>query len=264
MKKPCSPLLLVILLTLAIMFIAQPAFSAIRAVFIGGQSNAVGVADLTKLPAWMKEIPSNVRFFTTNGQSLFTDFEHFGPEVTLSWHLSRAYPDDEIWIIKFARGGTTMLAWKPRWTYDEARLGHDEAKGPLYKDLVKFIKDTIRDAEIEWLGAIWIQGENDSCIKYAAYHYLSNISSFIRHLRVDLRARPLKFYLAPTTSNRRYADIVREADKEVAQGLSGVRLVHTSDLATMKLPDGVHYGVKAQRILGRRLAQRIISDNPAR
>ena len=50
-----------------------------------------------------------------------TEF-HFGPEIALGHEMAKAWPDATIGIIKFSIGGTSVLAWKPDWSKNDAAL----------------------------------------------------------------------------------------------------------------------------------------------
>jgi len=45
---------------------------------------------------------------------------HFGPEIAFAHEMAKAWPDETIGIIKFSIGGTSVLAWKPDWSKEDA------------------------------------------------------------------------------------------------------------------------------------------------
>ena len=59
----------------------------------------------------------------------------FGPEVGFARHFLDVVPGDELWLVKYAVGGSSLLAWKPEWSAERAAITGDEDKGALYPRL---------------------------------------------------------------------------------------------------------------------------------
>ena len=144
---------LLISLALAVMLVAHVASihaadKPIKTFICAGQSNMVGYGDSTKLPADLRKGNDRVLMFENGkwqplrphkpaiqGQRRLglTEFS-FGPEIAFGHEMAKAFPDETIGIIKHAAGGTSLLAWKPDWTKEEAaRVGQvvrDQADHP--------------------------------------------------------------------------------------------------------------------------------------
>ncbi len=144
------------LLTLAAIHIAhfvapaQAADKPIKAFICAGQSNMVGWGDSTKLPDDLRKGNDRVLMFedgkwqplrphepANQGQERvgLTEF-HFGPEIAFGHEMAKAWPDETIGIIKFSIGGTSLLAWKPDWSKEDADRVGQGRHGSLYKKLM--------------------------------------------------------------------------------------------------------------------------------
>ena len=123
-------------------------------VILAGQSNMAGHGELDELDD--AALPSNARLFDLNPME-----NSFGPEVGFARKWMRRRPADELWLVKYAVGGSSMLAWQPDWTAENAALTHDEAKGPLYARLMKHTRQALGDADCRIAGCLWMQGESE-------------------------------------------------------------------------------------------------------
>ena len=68
----------------------------------------------------------------------------FGPEVGFARHFLDVVPGDELWLVKYAVGGSSLLAWKPEWSAERAAITGDEDKGALYPRLISHFKQVTR------------------------------------------------------------------------------------------------------------------------
>ena len=144
-------------LSLTVMFIAhvsvpaQAADNPIKAFICAGQSNMVGWGDSTKLPDDLRKGNDRVRMCedskwqplrphapANQGQRRvgLTEF-YFGPEIAFGHEMAKAWPDETIGIIKFSIGGTSVLAWKPDWSKEDADRVGQGRHGSLYKKLMQ-------------------------------------------------------------------------------------------------------------------------------
>lgn len=107
----------------------------LKTFILAGQFNMVGWGDSTKLPDDLRQGNDRVLMFEDGKwQPLkphspampiqqphgLTEF-HFGPEIAFGHERSKAFPDETIGIIKYAAGGSSILAWKPDWSKADAR-----------------------------------------------------------------------------------------------------------------------------------------------
>jgi hypothetical protein len=227
--------------------------SAKPLVFIlSGQSNASGRGVITELSKELKSVPQNVHYFPAGSVEVqYEDMVNFGPEIGFSHAIAERYPDREIWIIKYAVGGSSMLAWKPNWSYNEARISKEEKLGPLYWNLLDRVREIIAGKDVMFGGVLWVQGEHDSHLEYAARRYAKNLQSMIRRLRVDL-GQQIPFFLALVDNSRAWTSEVQV--QEISLMSLENRVYPVPSLNLSKLPDMLHYDTRGQLELGARFA----------
>ena len=63
----------------------------------------------------------------------------YGPEISLGHDLKQAYPGEQIALIKYAIGGTSLNAWAPNWVLANAQQSGDATKDSVYKRLFRNI-----------------------------------------------------------------------------------------------------------------------------
>ncbi len=90
---------------------------------LAGQSNMVGQGDVAKLSEDLKQLPPNILLYLNGERADFADRNHFGPEIGFAHEMSRAHPREAIILIKFAVGGSSLLAWAPEWSPALRRTG---------------------------------------------------------------------------------------------------------------------------------------------
>ena len=105
---------------------------------------------------------------------------YFGPELGIAQVLAQAYPDEQIFILKYTMSGYSL---HHHWLCGGER-------GSIYEACMAFVRTYMDDllsrhydAEI---GAIcWMQGESDTT-DFKASHYFENQTAFADYLRADL------------------------------------------------------------------------------
>ena len=212
---------LVFLLTIVFATTVYAQDKPLKTFILAGQSNMLGWGDSTKLPDNLRKGNERVLMFE-NGewQSLrphapaipiqqphgLTEF-HFGPEISFAHELAKAFPDEPIGIIKYAAGGSSILAWKPNWSKADAdRIGQG-GRGSLYKKLMDKVKQAQKEKNIEIVGFIWQQGGRDMTKVDIAKEYLDNLKSLVAAVRRDTGFANLQFiYGSPRT--KKYPDDV--------------------------------------------------------
>jgi hypothetical protein len=222
---------------------------------LAGQSNMVGQGDPAELDEDLKRQPPGVAFYLAGVPSDLAAQRTFGPEVSLAEELSRAIPDRELVIIKYALGGTSLLAWAPEWTPEAAEVTDNAQAGPLYRNLLDQIRTITGDRTVEFGAVFWMQGERDARYPAAAADYGSNLTGLIQRLRDDLAAPTLPFIYGqvnPPAEAFAGRDAVRSAQIDVSRTVPGAMLVPTDDLT--KQPDDLHYDTGGLLALGRRFA----------
>ena len=223
------------------------------AVILAGQSNMAGHGERDELDS--AALPVDVRLFDLNPMR-----NSFGPEIGFARAWMRQRPSDELWLVKYAVGGSSLLAWQPEWTAENAARTDDEAKGALYARLLKHTEQVTRDADCHCAGCLWMQGESDARYAHAAAAYENNLRHFIWRLRRDLGVPRLPFVLGlvnPPCDPWRHVATVREAQHKIAREDDRAALVDTVGLS--KHDDNLHYDTAGQLQLGRRFAEALLA-----
>ena len=218
------------------------------ALILAGQSNMLGDGLRAELDS--AALPANVRLFDRNPRP-----GSFGPELGLARRVSELMLIDELWLIKYAVGGSSLLAWDPDWQPERAALADDAAKGPLYQRLIAHIKQVSRGQALDVKACLWMQGESDARYPLAAAQYEENLRQWIQRLRSDLGQPDLAFAIGlinPPGMRFPCRAQVRQAQRQVAKRTPKAVLVDTTGLS--KHADDLHYDTDGQLELGRRFA----------
>ena len=176
-----------------------------RVILLAGQSNAAGCSrdeylkknssaeQYEEYKAGYDNVYINYFASATNVSSAFVKASvcqgewggYFGPELGLAERLSEMYPDETIFIIKWAWGGTNL--------YEQWLSPSSGTAGPLYQSFVQYVHTSIKylqlknyDVKIEAM--CWMQGESDSIDEVATSLYEDNLRNFISDLRAEFSA----------------------------------------------------------------------------
>lgn len=226
------------------------------AVILAGQSNMAGHGLLSDLGDI--SMPAKARLFDLNPRDGF-----FGPELGFAQRFLELTPLEELWLIKYAVGGSSLLSWEREWSAERAAIADDADKGVLYPRLIRHVKGVTDGADAHLLACLWMQGESDSRYPRAAAEYLQNLTSLIGHFREDLRRPDLQFVMGlvnPAPDRFAWLSTVRAAQRRAARTLPHVSLVDTDGLSRHE--DELHYDTSGQLELGRRFADRLFRDLP--
>ena len=261
-----------------------------RVILLGGQSNASGCSrdDCLKLSSSAEKYAeyesgyenvyinynaaddnlSNgfVKTSVRQGQILFEDGAYcFGPELGIAERISELYPDETVFIIKCAWGGTDL--------FEQWLSPSSEGKtGKLYKRFVAFVKQSVKylesknyDVSIEAM--CWMQGESDSFTTDASERYGERLANFIADIRKEFKRYAsedgiafIDAYIADNPMYWVYCDSVNACKDDVAALSPMNALVDTigaglscSEEPASK-PDVAHYDSQSQIKLGRMFA----------
>ncbi|MCA9057155.1 MAG: hypothetical protein KDA85_01590 [Planctomycetaceae bacterium] len=180
----------------------------LKVFILAGQSNMVGWGDSAKLTDELQRGSDRVLMFENghwqplrpirkaqkNQEALGMTENTFGPEIAFGQEMARAWPDEQIGIIKFAVGGTSILTWKPDWSKEDAdRVGQGQV-GSLYQKLIQKVEDARNAREIEIVGVLWLQGGGDMKNQAIAKEYLPNLRSLVAAIRKDTQCPDLPFF----------------------------------------------------------------------
>ena len=285
----------ILVVALSVPIQAQPALAAAPAkpmkVFIlAGQSNMVGWGDSLKLPEELRKGNDRVLMFengtwqplqpfkkASRGQRKFgmTEFS-FGPEVAFAHAMAEAWPDETIGVVKFAVGGTSVLAWKPNWSKEDADRVGQGRHGSLYKKLMAKLEMAGGDRDLEIVGFLWLQGGGDMKKVDVAQEYLENLKSLVAAVRKDAGVAELPFVFGsprsrgipddlsahvPKRREERYpaAEWVVKAQWDAQQAIPQATMVILRDIE--KHPMNVHYNTAGQLKAGKLFAQAVLKSS---
>ncbi|NMA59192.1 MAG: sialate O-acetylesterase [Clostridiales bacterium] len=176
----------------------------VKVILLGGQSNASGVSSVAYLSQKINITRYNtlstgypdvlINFFnengynSSNGSFVPTGFNqgctegYFGPELGLAESLSVAYPDETIFIIKYAWGGTNL--------YNQWLSPSSEGDtGPLYTAFINFVHTSMsylisQNYNAKIVAMCWMQGESDSD-DVNSQTYGTHTTNFVSDLRSE-------------------------------------------------------------------------------
>jgi hypothetical protein len=192
----------------------------------------------------------------------------FGPELSFGYRLRQLFPNDEIYLVKYAIGGTNLAnQWNPYGTADKFNMFEARTRAALANLVAQG-----KAPEIE--GMIWLQGEDDSTVASYAASYALNLKNLIEKVRTDFSAYDgsnMKFVLGRITTMGAYwapmstVSTVRDAQINVTNPASSYYVPNTAWFDTDDLQWAFygHYGTAGQVELGTRFANAFApSPNP--
>jgi Ca2+-binding EF-hand superfamily protein len=252
----------------------------IKTFILAGQSNMVGWGDSTKLPDDLRSGNDRVLMFEDGRWQSLRPFEpanqgqrrvgltefHFGPEIAFANKLAKAWPEETIGIIKFSIGGTSLLAWKPDWSKEDADRVGQGRHGSLYKKLTEKVDQARKARDIEIVGFLWLQGGGDMKKVDVAKEYLDNLTSLVAAVRKETGVADLPFIygssrrtgipddlsnLEPKVREGRYpaAQWVLKAQFDAQKAIPNSKMVILRDIE--KHPANVHYNTAGQLAVGK-------------
>jgi Ca2+-binding EF-hand superfamily protein len=283
MRRPLLQAALALTLTALLASPGRAAEKPVKAFLLAGQSNMVGWGDSRKLPDELRKGSDRVLMFeqgkwqplrphepANQGQRRvgLTEF-HFGPEIAFAQAMAGAWPDETVGIVKLAVGGTSLLAWKPDWSKEDADRVGQGRHGSLYKKLMEKVKQAQSGRHVEIAGFLWLQGGGDMKKVDVAKEYLDNLESLVAAVRRETGVADLPFLygspragtvpddlsgLVPKPRAGRYpaAEFVLKAQFDAEKEISHAKMVILRDIE--KHPKNVHYNTAGQLETGKRFA----------
>ncbi len=257
-----------------------------KVILLLGQSNASGcslveylqknldAAEFAQLEAGFENVRINYSIdnqkYTSGGQYIPVTLgcgcgeRYFGPEVGMAQVLSAAFPEEEIFILKFTMSGYSLNHhWlydgEPAWIYDAALV--------FIRQYMDALLEAGYDADLQAIA--WMQGESDTTIEKAE-RYFDNQVAFVSYLRSDLAefAQGEIYFVDAGISSSPYCEpgypAVNEAKGRFAD-LSPYNLYFdTIDMGLTTLyepvgePDLAHYDSLSELALGRRFGELLV------
>lgn len=266
--------------------------------YLGGQANSEGFGDVKTLDEELLEKAKRVRIFHGNtspdltaidGKGIWTELkaghgkgfvsdgktntysENFGPELTLAVALQELYPNDNVAILKYARGGTSIDERAARkfgcWQVDFKKGEGEFSTINQYDNFLATVqnamsvKDIDGDGEADRLipsGIFWLQGESDASVKEeVALKYKDHLKSLMTAMRKTFKNDDLPIVVGRMTDRRlgeanpvwRHGPIVRRLQAEFCQeDPHAILLTKNDDYAYIRR---AHYDTEAFLRLGR-------------
>ncbi len=194
---------------------------------------------------------------------------YFGPELGMAERLAELYPDEKIFIIKCAWGGTNLFE---QWLSPSSK----GKTGALYKQFTDYVNKSMKylisknyDVEIEAM--CWMQGESDSFSTEHATGYAEHLTNFIADIRKEFNRYAsddgiafVDAYIADNPVYWVYCDLVNESKRTVAAE-SPMNVLIDTVAAGLKCseepedtPDNAHYDSMSQIKLGRMFADEAV------
>jgi hypothetical protein len=260
----------VVALVMGLVVAAVPARAEIKVFLMAGQSNMVGAGYTYQLKAPYNATQPDVKIWNYTGSwiSLSPSYEgtidsdrdgRFGPEVTFGYTINNLFPNDDIYLVKYAVNGTTLsYDWDPNRTdglYNTLKTRVTAALGNL----------TSTGHTYTIAGMLWMQGETDAKDYSAANAYQANLEEFITKVRTDFSASDMKFVIGRISPPwATYTGKVRAAQEAVAAKMTNVSWFNTDDLPIMSATQpNYHYSSAGQVELGIRFANQFAVPEPS-
>ena len=193
---------------------------------------------------------------------------YFGPELGLAEKLGEMYPNETIFIIKYAWGATDLFS---QWLSPSS---HGKT-GTLYKHFVRYtqisleyLKSKNYDVSVE--GVCWMQGESDSFSTENATNYEIHLKNFINDIRRAFGKYAsedgiafVDAYIADNPVFWVYCDLVNESKRRVSESSPINAVINTSELSASEEPSGepdlAHYDSMSEIKIGHLFAEELSS-----
>lgn len=269
--------------------------NTIRLFFMGGQSNMDGYGYNADLPASLNKSFRNVWIFHGNpapdgnragglgkweplrpghGVGFKYDGENnllsdrFGPELSFAKRLSELYPGDQIAIIKYSRGGTSI---------DSVAAGENGSWDPDYPGINQYdhflktvrqameVIDLNNDGQADQLipsGIIWMQGESDAnYTEEVASRYYENLYQLMQLMRATFRAKNMPVILGKISDSWTdtdglvwdYGDVVQAAQEKFVKLDGHADIIRTTKY--YRYSDVAHYNSNGYVDMGLKFAE---------
>jgi hypothetical protein len=209
----------------------------------------------------------------------------FGPEVTFGLTVARSMPDKEIYLIKYAHGGTSLFCeWQPTPPApvyhagggDEACVNYLKSfswKGPgnmwtweRFDTTLELARSILpRHEQVTYGGMLWLQGEADaegqSAYPFLSQHYEKNLEYFIQTVRKRTAQPQLPFVISKIKcgwDNAPWGNplkMVRDAQQRLTSTMTNVYAFDTWDLPLQEeINDCCHFASSSMKTIGERYA----------
>jgi hypothetical protein len=158
-----------------------------------------------------------VRLFILSGQS---NMEGVNPDNSFTPAIVKAFPHDEVIVVKFALGGTPIRRWWKNWTgpYDVSASGSELPPGDLYAELIERVKKATEGKKPDSIVFSWMQGERDAKSGLSE-SYQQALKGVIACVREDLKQPSTAIVigrLSDHQNGQKHWDAVRDIQVKIA------------------------------------------------
>lgn len=190
----------------------------------------------------------------------------FGPELGMAEKLHEMYPDETVFIIKCAWGGTDLHS---QWLSPSSK----GKVGDLYKQFVVYVETGLqylvsKNYNIRIEGMCWMQGESDAFLVESAAKYGTHLENFIQDIRKEFSQYAaddgiafVDAYIAENPACWVYYEMVNNGKREVAARSPLNVVVDTGMLVCTgepaDNPDIPHYDSLSEIKLGHMFAEQL-------
>jgi hypothetical protein len=269
--------------------------------FLGGQSNMEGHGTVSEIPRDLNKPVKNVMIFTGNtardgapvdGRGIWASLRpgfgagfksdgkknyysgNFGPEFTFGLEIEKLFPGQNIAIIKYSRGGSSIDiraadvfgCWDPDYNKGNGVNQYDHFLATLRNAFA--VKDIDGDGKEDNLipsGIVWMQGESDANLLRTAVVYEKNLKRLMNLIRAALRVDDLPVVIGRISDSHtgkndcnkvwKYGDIVRAEQENFVKHDANAAIVRTTD--SYKYSDHWHYDTEGYLDLGKQFAKKM-------
>ena len=196
-----------------------------------------------------------VRLFILSGQS---NMVRFDPDVTFTPALKKAYPGDELIVVKSAEGGQPIARWYKGWKSPDGKPLKKGEVGDLYDVLMTKVRDATKGKTVDTVTFVWMQGEADAK-RGGEKVYEESLRGLIKQLRDDLKRPDLTVVIGRLSEFKNGDagwDAVRAAQVKVAEADPSAGWVDTDRINDGKV--ALHYSQKGYAEMGRRFSAKSV------
>lgn len=206
------------------------------------------------------DTPDGVHLFVLSGQS---NMQGHRPEEAFTPAVEKALGAKNVIVVQDALGGQPIQRWYKEWKSPKGE--EPQSTGDLYDRLITKVKSATKDKKFASVTFIWMQGERDAKMKWAAV-YEKSLRGLHQQLVDDLGHADIGFVIGRLSdfdlNNKRYPEwtVIRDIQVKVADSSKRFRWVNTDDLndginrAGRKIQNDLHYSAEGYKILGERFA----------